>query len=456
MPVKIKIALFFTLLTAIILALITASVYYFSYSHRVENIKAKLTNRAITIAHLLSQRDIFSNQLIGRLDTPTTLFYINKFERAYDDKNNKIYEYTDLPIDSIMINAKLLNEAREEGNIFFESGKKDAVAYHYINSRLVIIAAGEDAEGKQQLNHLINILILSYSGGLIIACLSGYFFSKQLLKPIKKIADTVNRISAQNLSTRINTGKTNDEWNYLSDTLNSLLNKLQDSFDMQKRFIANASHELSTPLTSISNQIEVSLQKERNADEYRKVMESVDEDAVHMRNFTKTLLEFAKASGTPGGIEISKVRMDEILLRIPAEMQKINKACSVLLKFEDLPEEENKLLVSGNEELLFIAIKNLVINACKYSNNNQAVIKLNVQNELIIISVSDDGIGIPSAEFEKIFQPFQRIQDVTNKKGFGIGLTLASRIIKMHKGEIEVASSVNIGSTFIVRLPIAK
>ncbi len=460
MPVRTRITLLFTLLVVLILTLVCISVYYFSSTLRVNAIKTKLTNKAITIGSLLNQSDFFSNELVRRIDSSTSMSYTDKIIQAYNYKNNKIYEYNDYPkhFMPIKISPELLNEARVKGRVFFYIGEKDAVAYCYYHNDMpvIIIAAGEDQEGKRNLKNLINILLLSYLGGLVIAGLGGYFFSKGLLKPIIKIADEVNDISAQNLTRRINTGTAKDEWHYLSHTLNSLLNRLQESFDLQKRFIANASHELSTPLTSIFSQLEVLLQKERKAEEYRKVIKSVLEDVLHMSNLTKTLLEFAKASGRPGGIEITMVRIDEILLRLPAQMSKVSQLCSVSFNFDGLPAQEDKLLVLGNEGLLFAAIKNLVTNACKYSRNKHASIELSIQNEEVIINVTDTGIGIPSAELNKIFQPFHRVNDIGNKEGFGLGLSLASRIIKLHKGEIKVSSIIDVGSTFTVRLPVAK
>ena len=185
-------------------------------------------------------------------------------------------------------------------------------------------------------------------------------------------------------------------------------------------------------------------------------MESVYQDVLHLSNLTKTLLEVAKASGMPEGIEISMLRTDELLPRLPSEMSKSNKVYSVSFDFNDLPEDDDRLTVLGNEELVFTAIKNLVTNACKYSDNNQAIIKLSIRDEEVVIGISDTGIGIPFSELERIFQPFHRVSDTHNKEGFGLGLSLASGIIKLHKGEVDVSSAINRGSTFTVRLPCAK
>ena len=117
----------------------------------------------------------------------------------------------------------------------------------------------------------MNILFLSFLIGTSIVVITGYFFSTRLLRPIKKITDDVEEISAQNLTRRIHPGDTRDEWYELTETLNRLLNRLQESFELQRRFISNASHELSTPLTSISSQLEVAMQKERSSEEYKKL-----------------------------------------------------------------------------------------------------------------------------------------------------------------------------------------
>jgi len=212
---------------------------------------------------------------------------------------------------------------------------------------------------------------------------------------------------------------------------------------------------LSTPLTSISSQLEVSLQRERHAGEYRQVMKSIHQDVLHMVKLTQTLLEFAKASGTPGGLDIALVRIDEVLLRLPAEMAKADKSYTLVFDFDSLPAEEDKLLVYGNEELLFSAIRNVVVNACKYSDGHQADVTLKTEAGEIIISVHDNGIGIPENEFENIFQPFYRVHESRSKKGFGLGLSLAYRIIKLHKGEIMVASGNGRGTMFTIHLPAA-
>jgi len=154
-----------------------------------------------------------------------------------------------------------------------------------------------------------------------------------------------------------------------------------------------------------------------------------------MGKLTHTLLELAKTSGSKGGIEIKPVRIDEIILRLPSEIAKINSAYSVLLEFEKLPENEADPLVLGSEALLITAIKNIVLNACKYSENQQAIILLEADQKNITISIQNVGSGIPPGEIENIFEPFYRMEENRGTGGFGLGLSLAQKIVKLHRGE---------------------
>ena len=458
MPVRLRITLLFALLVFIILSIVCGGIYYFSYTSRINNITSRLTNRAITTARLLSQKEIFDQKLVQRIDSSTTISLKNKVLQAYDYNDRKIYNYSDIPGDTLSLDKERLNDARISGRLYFTMGRKEAIAYHYTdnNTSIVMISAAEDEEGKDKLQSLLNILLLSFLVGNVFVLAGGYIFSRGLLQPIKKITTDVADISAQNLARRIQTGTTRDEWYQLSHTLNDLLDRLQDSFDLQRRFISNASHELSTPLTSISSQLEVSLQKPREADDYKKVMQSIYQDVRHMSNLTQTLLEFAKASGNSGGLEISLIRLDEIVLRLPAELVKINSSFSVKLQFDDLPEEEENLLVFGNETLLLTAIKNVVINACKYSPDHQAMVHLQAHEQNLHVIIEDKGPGIPKEELNNIFQPFYRIEENRSAGGFGLGLSLAERIIKLHKGSIEVNSEPGHGTRFHIKLPAAR
>jgi signal transduction histidine kinase len=265
----------------------------------------------------------------------------------------------------------------------------------------------------------------------------------------------VKEISSFDLSHRIRAGTGQDEMSQLANTFNDLLGRLQEAFAIQRRFISNASHELSTPLTSVSSQVEVILQKDRSADEYKQVLFSVREDVTQMRQLTKSLLEIAK-TGSQGGIELNEVRVDEVLVRAMADVKKLNSEYSVDLEFGEFPEDEKDFVVFGNSELLYIALKNLIENGCKYSPDKSVAVDLSFSHHKIFIQVVNQGSVIAAEDIPQIFQPFYRGSGTGNTRGFGLGLALAQRIIALHKGTIFVLSDENSGTRFTVEMPAIK
>lgn len=454
MPVRLRIAMLFTLLVLTIFLIVGSVVYYISYRNRLEAVKTRLSNRAINIAGFLRQTEVFSSQLIQKIDTVTATGR-NKEVQVYNEANQKVYAYSDRTNDTLVIDTALLNRARRKKQLYFVRGMKEAIAVYDQFNNVVIISATFDEQGKKQLFQLKITLWFGLFGCVLISWFGGYFFAGRLLRPVKSIANEVNDISARNLAQRIHTGDAKDEWHYLSSTLNLLLDRLQQTLDMHRRFISNASHELSMPLASVISQLEVLLQRDRSPSEYRNVLTSVRHDALHLSKLIQTLLEFSKASGSESGLEIQPVRIDEVLLRLPAELARMNKEYIVLLGFDDLPEDEDRLFVFGNEELLFTAIKNIVVNACKYTTGHRALVRASTKENEIHVEIIDNGPGMSAEELDQIFQPFYRGGTVAALPGFGLGLPLVKRIINLHKGMIQVNSNVKTGTTFLVKLPAA-
>ena len=190
MPVKVRITLLFTLLVFVILTLVCASVYYFSYTNRIKDIQTRLTNRAITTGRLLSQGGVFDQKLIKKIDASTSVAMKDKIVQAYEPSGKRVYWYSDVAADSIRVFADLLGRAlvttREP--VYFMQGALDAIAYHYVdeNAAFIIVAGAYDESGNDKLRHLRLVLSLSFVGGLLISVIGGYFFSIGLLRPIRR------------------------------------------------------------------------------------------------------------------------------------------------------------------------------------------------------------------------------------------------------------------------------
>ncbi len=458
MKIKYRIAILFTLLVTFILFFVCASIYYFSNLNRESDFRRRLRNRALSTISLLVKVEGIDRDLLKKIDENTLISLKEKSVIVYDSQNKETYHYRDEGAAYERPEPDALAKARESGEYIYNKGHRDVVVvtYRSASQQYVAVAAAYDEMGLEKMEQLKFVLIISFVSGSLITLLSGLIFSSRLVRPIKKITNEVKEISSQNLSRRIVLASTKDELYELSYTFNQLLTRLQESFEIQRRFIANASHELSTPLTSISSQLEITLQNQRGATEYQQIIQSVYDDVKNLNRLTRSLLELAKASGTSDGMELTLVRMDELLMKLPVDLHKTNEHYKVELHFDSFPENEDSLLVFGNGDLLESAVKNVVLNACKYSDNHTANVALTFSDSHLNIMIADNGPGILKEHQSLIFQPFFRSDKDNSSDGFGLGLSLAYRIIKLHKGNIRFEETVPHGSTFIITLPIAR
>lgn len=454
MSIKYKIAFLFSLLVTIILAIVSLSVYFFSAKERDIAFKKRLRNRALSTATVYSEIKDKNFSVLKRMDAAGVASLYNKSVTIAGDKNVLEYMYSDAAGDSLYLPRDIIERAKIDNEYFFLYQNKKAVAVHYIDgeSNFVIAVAAADIDGREYLQQLKKILLIATVLAVMFSFYAGIVFARNIINPIKRIIGDVNLITTNNFSQRIKVNNGNDELSKLTLTFNSLLDRLQDSFATQRRFISNASHELSTPLTSVSTQLEVALQKTRTQEEYQAVLESVYEDVRALQLLTRSLLDIAK-TGSQGSIDLNEVRMDEVLMKAISDVQKQNEGFKAFLSFDTLPDDEQLFTVFGNSNLLYIALKNIIENGCKYSDNHQSVISVKFNKTTIIIRVANTGDIIAEADIQNIFQPFFRADNVQQQPGFGLGLTLTKRILFLHKGNVAVESNLENGTVFTIELP---
>src|SRR5579859_1382779 len=428
--------LLFTLLVTAIISLLTSSVYYFAKLERQQVFEKRLKARATYNTQLYALMGDSGLHLLRRIDSVSLIgATVSRSIGMYTDQGKVLYQF-DMPgTPRLAVTAELLSEVQMKGEKAFFMDNREAVAIHRNAGKrdFIVVVAGHDDDGIERVETLNKILLISLILGVLLTALVSFLFARQLLNPISQIIREVKQISSFDLSQRVRAGTGQDEMSQLGNTFNDLLARLQEAFAIQRRFISNASHELSTPLTSVSSQVEVTLQKDRSADEYKQVLYSVREDVQQMRQLTKSLLEIAK-TGSQGGIELNEVRVDEVLMKVVGEVKKNNADYNVELDFGEFPEDEKDFVVFGNSELLYIAIRNVVENGCKYSPDQRSIIDLSFAFHKVYVKVVNQGTVIPEEEITQIFQPFYRGAETSNVRGFGLGLAMSERIIALHKG----------------------
>jgi len=305
------------------------------------------------------------------------------------------------------------------------------------------------------MNYIANLKRILLFRGLILLLvifISGWLYAGRFLKPISKIVQQAGKITYSNMNQRLSNGNTNDEIGQLTSTFNKMLERLETSFNAQKRFVSNASHELRNPLTAINGQIDVALMKDREKDEYKKTLQVISKDIKNLRTLTNNLLELANNDETLLQ-HFEEVRIDEILWKIRDEIAKKTPEYTMHINFETILDSEKYLTCKGDGKLLETTFINIIDNACKFSDNKSVEIKITSDKTNIIMFFIDKGIGMPETYLKHVFEPFYRGSNTHGIHGNGIGLSLVQRIVKLHSGKIFIRSKLNEGTTVELVLP---
>jgi two-component system, OmpR family, sensor histidine kinase ArlS len=455
MKIRTKIALQFTLIVATILAIFSVSFYYLLENYTKKEFSNYLKDRASNTARLLIKEKNIDNKLLKIIDRNTLSTLYAAEVLVFNDQNE--VAYSNYEADSVTYSPELLKKVRKEKYLESDYKDKEVVGLMYKdlenNKDYLILAQSEDVYGREKLDNIRDAMTIGLLSAIIITVVFGFIFAGQSLKPISRINLEVSKITAYNLTKKLSTGNNKDEIAQLARNFNEMLGRIEKSFEMQKSFVSNASHELRTPLAAIKSEIQVALEIDRNTEEYKTILKSLNIDNQRLIQLTNGLLQLAKSEKGDESIQKSQVRIDEVLFEVQDELIHQHNDYQIVIDFDDIPEDDNWVTVNGNKSLLKTVFNNLFDNACKYSNDKFANVKIRFNKTNCIITVSDNGIGIPSDEIDKIFEPFYRTKNASSYKGYGIGLSICKRIVDMHKGRIVIKSNIGEGSIFNIILP---
>lgn len=306
-------------------------------------------------------------------------------------------------------------------------------------------------EEREQNHQLITSLLVPF---LILS--SGFFsflIAGNALKPIKTLTDAANNIAAKNLSLRVPEVSTGDEIEELSKTLNNLLSRLETSFIAQENFVANASHQLNTPLAIIKGELDVLESKTRSPDEVVRFQKSLREEIERLIELVKNMLLISRVESGQQNFIFNPLRLDDLLLTISSRLGFKAREKKIIIRFnidEDLSETD--LEVMGEKQLLDSLFENILDNAIKYSPE-ESIVQLEIKkvDEKIEVWVKDQGPGIKDSELKEILTGrYQRSASI-NIPGTGIGLSIAQKIAHYHHAQIKYVPVEPRGSHFIVR-----
>ena len=389
------------------------------------------------------QRDLTENTMLSSLTRP---YWI----KIFNEQQELIYasdmvRFTDLPLDpkrsrytvSTTMPAKTIN---------LEQDDNDEVAFRVRiftipvagHSYLVQIARPIEKLDEEIFDLLISLLIgLACSAAVMVGL--GYYVSGRILKPISAINSLAREITDKTLDKRIPLGKNRDELYELSSSLNHMFDRLQYSFQHQKEFLANASHELKTPIAMQRLFFDEALQLSELPDNFRKQLVQQSRILCRMDRLVKNLLDLS-ALELQAACDPEELDLVELTATVFTEFEDIIRANNIELSLE-LP---GSAFIRADGEKIKRVLINLIDNAIKYNHPEEGRIecRITTENKGIWLEIYNSGPGIPADQLERVFDQFYRVEKSrsTALGGAGLGLTIVKRIIEMHGGTITMES----------------
>lgn len=302
---------------------------------------------------------------------------------------------------------------------------------------------------QQTLIQLLTTLLIGVPLVVVIAGMGGYILAARALAPIDKITRTARRISAEDLSARLNLNVTDDEIGRLADTFNSMLVRLDQAFQRERQFTADASHELRTPLTTMQTILSSTLAKSRTPAEYEHALADLFEETHHMSHLVEGLLHLARSDNSTSQTVYQPMDLSNLLYDVTESLRPLAEDKELTLN-ADIPDN---LTIIGDSDALIRLFVNILGNAIKYTEQGQITVGAPFNPErLVEITITDTGVGIAPEHLPNIFDRFYRVDKSRSTSGAGLGLAIALNAARVHGGTISVESEVGRGTSFTIKL----
>lgn len=303
-----------------------------------------------------------------------------------------------------------------------------------------------------RLGSLRDNLFLAFIITTALASLGGHLLASRGLKPIHSIANSLEDVSASNLSYRLPEPEVNDEIGRIILSVNSMLHRLETAFQHLREFTADAAHELRTPLTAAKCRVDVALERQRENEEYEEAFRDVLDRLTGLENLVDQLLLLANLDARPDDHKREQVNIQALLADISGffEIAAEHKAVDFSLDCAE------RCDITGNPALLRRLFSNLIENAIRHTPAGGAVrVQTSCTDGGCNIAVTDTGSGLDSGHLAKVFQRFYRADGARTwgKGGSGLGLSICQKIVEVHEGSIQAHSEKGKGTSFSVHLP---
>jgi heavy metal sensor kinase len=456
--IRLRLTLWYVLLLAVILAAFSTGIYLTLRQNLYGNLDDSIETRANDLLAVM-RYDGERPTLSGRIpsDNPNQG---EQFVRVFDLAGEPTFDNStpegDIPVDRGAVGAALAGKTvTRTVDVSDETIRVRTLPIEPDGQISGVLEVGRsEGDVGDTLRTLLLVLGIAYPVTLALASFGGAFLAGRALSPIDKLTRLARRVSAKDLSQRLNLRLPDDEVGRLARTFDEMIARLDDAFRRQRQFTADASHELRTPLTAIKGQVEVALRRRRDAAAYREVLQAVNEEVDRLIRLVGSLLTLARADAGQIPIALETVSLPELVAGAVEQVDPVAKQRDIELSASAGP----AVTLQADEDLLLQLLLNLLDNAIKHTPaGGRVTVGWRVNGRQVELWVRDTGVGIAGEHLAHIFDRFYRVDKARSRAegGVGLGLSICRWIAEAHGGSISVESALGRGSTFTVRLPAA-
>lgn len=461
--IRFKLAIWYALIFSAVMAVVFMSFYLFTQQSLLSHTDAAISNHTERIVEIISQEDTQMNESFSKngqvfaqqfSEMPGMLLIIG------DSYGKVAYGSQALGANGASINdlleksVNIIKPTFVNRNIGTTPLRFGVFPVIRDGQHQAIVLMGQPMDVIQKsLNTLAATLILTYVGLLLFTIGGGFVLARKALNPITVMSKQLKKINAENLKERVPVPMTGDELEELSQTFNSLLDRLDEAFVRERQFIGDVAHELKTPVATLRGEIELALSKQRTNEEYKKSFNETLIDVNRLSTRIKNILDLAWLGADNASLGDHQFDLSSALVELKEIAVKLADQKNISVKSEI----ESNIKIAGIEDKISRAVLNIIDNAIKYTPRDKSItISLCKKKDLAILEINDTGIGISEKDLSHIFERFYRGTKTAKTLGSGLGLAIAQGIIKAHNGDIRITSVFGKGTRVVITLPLMK
>ncbi len=465
MSLRNRIAFYYTITTAFLIALVFAILYFMVESIVYKQFDEEINNEVtelFTDAHATSHdftsfsrfKTFIDDNIEVKIDPKEAVKVDTEFIQLVNTEGEVINKSINLarnvlifkPGETTMIyfNSTINNSAIRQGQLPLLT--RDGIIKGYL------IVAVPMKKAIIVLQDLETVFLFSFPAIILTLFVLTRLIAGKSILPIENVIATAEKMTQANLSQRIGLPYHHDELYRLASTINALLDRMQDAFQREKHFTADASHELKTPLAVVKGTLEVLVRKPREREQYENKIQFCLMELNRMARLIEQLLMLARFESNKINPHIEEVSLPLALEAVTARLQPVALEKEIELKVTGMA----KATVTADSAMLDMILENILSNAIKYSPA-ASVVTITVEQieRKIMCSIADQGIGIPEEKLHAVFERFYRVDESRNSGtgGFGLGLSIVKRLADLQKITVSVKSEKNLGTTFSLTFP---